>query len=160
VTDFAGLLQALSRGCVNFIVAGGAAATAHGSARLTIDIDVVYDRSAENIQRLVKALTPLRPYLRDAPAGLPFSFDEATVQRGLNFTLMTTLGPLDLFGELTGGGTYDKLLPDSTAIDLFGMTCRCLSLDQLIAVKRATGRPKDLEALAELEAIREERERR
>jgi len=57
VTDFSGLLQTLSRGCVNFIVAGGAAATAHGSARLTIDIDVVYDRSTENIQRLVKART-------------------------------------------------------------------------------------------------------
>ena len=58
---------------------------------------------------LVKALAPLRPYLRGAPPGLPFSFDETTVQRGLNFTLVTTFGPLDLFGELTGGGTYDKL---------------------------------------------------
>lgn len=160
MTDFPGLLTALSRGCVNFIVAGGAAATAHGSARLTIDVDVVYDRSVENIQRLVKALAPLRPYLRDAPSGLPFSFDEVTVRRGLNFTLVTTLGPLDLFGELTGGGTYDKLLPESTTIELFAMACRCLSLDQLIAIKRATGRPKDLEALAELEAIREERQRR
>ena len=147
MTDFSGLLQTLSRGCVNFIVAGGAAATAHGSARLTIDI-------------LVKALAPLRPYLRDAPPGLPFSFDEATARRGLNFMLITTLGPLDLFGELTGGGTYERLLPESKSIELFGMTCRCLSLDQLIAVKRASGRPKDLEALAELETIREERQRR
>ena len=70
------------------------------------------------------------------------------------------LGPLDLFGELTGGGTYERLLPESKSIELFGMTCRCLSLDQLIAVKRASGRPKDLEALAELETIREERQRR
>jgi hypothetical protein len=120
VTDFAGLLETLSRGCVNFIVAGGAAATAHGSTRLTIDINVVYDRSPENIQRLVKALSSLRSYLRGAPPGLPFLFDDATVRRGLNFTLMTTRGPLDLFGELTGGGAYETRLAGSTTIELFG----------------------------------------
>ena len=64
---------------------------------------------------------------------------------------------LDLLGEIVGGGTYDDLLADSVAIRVFGIECRCLTLERLIQVKRAAGRPKDLEAIAELEAIREER---
>jgi predicted nucleotidyltransferase len=77
----------------------------------------------------------------------------------LNFTLTTTSGALDLFGELTGGGTYAALLPDTEPVPLFGLECRCLGLECLIVVKRAAGRPKDLEAIAELEALRDERAR-
>jgi len=156
VTDFAGLLRTLSNHGVCFIVAGGAAATAHGSARLTIDVDVVYDRAPDNLERLIEALGQFSPYLRGAPPGLPFSWNAATLARGLNFTLTTSLGAIDLFGELTGGGTYAALVPGSIAIELYGVTCRCLSIDQLIAVKRAAGRPKDLDVIAELEAIKEE----
>jgi hypothetical protein len=82
------------------------------------------------------------------------------LERGLNFTVTTDLGALDLLGEITGGGRYADLLPDTIVIRVFGIECRCLTLDRLIEVKRAAGRPKDLEAIAELEAIREERERR
>jgi hypothetical protein len=78
---------------------------------------------------------------------------------GLNFTLTTASGDIDLLGEVTGAGTYDTLLPDSEAVPLLGLTCRCATIDALIRMKRAAGRPKDLEALAELEALREERER-
>jgi predicted nucleotidyltransferase len=66
---------------------------------------------------------------------------------------------LDLLGEISGGGFYRDLLPESTEISIFGVTCRCLDLPALIRVKRAAGRPKDLEAIAELEALREERDR-
>ena len=128
----------------------------HGSARLTTDIDVVYSRSAENITRLAAALASFHPYLRGAPPGLPFQWDQATIARGLNFTLTTDLGPLDLLGEITGGGTYRDLLDHCVQIEVFGLTCLCLNLDWLIRVKRAGGRPKDLEVIAELEAIREE----
>jgi predicted nucleotidyltransferase len=107
----------------------------------------------------VAALTPLRPYLRGAPAGLPFTWDLETLSKGLNFTLTTTAGDLDLLGEITYGGTYDALLSDAEVVTVLGAECRCLSLEQLIQVKRATGRVKDLEALAELEAIAEERRR-
>jgi predicted nucleotidyltransferase len=103
----------------------------------------------------VRALAPLSPYLRGAPAGLPFSFDVDTVRRGLNFTLDTSLGALDLLGEITGGGSYDGLLPDTEEIELFGHRCRAVTLDALIRLKRAAGRPKDNDALAELEAIQE-----
>jgi hypothetical protein len=81
------------------------------------------------------------------------------MRRGLSFTLTTALGDLDLFGEIIGGG-YDDLRADAAEIEVFGLRCLCLGLEKPIAVKRAAGRPKDLEAIAELEAILEERQRR
>lgn len=156
MTDFAGLLGALVRGGVEFVLVGGAAATVHGSTRLTLDLDVVYGRDAANMERLVAALAPLEPCLRGAPAGLPFRLDAATVRAGLNFTLTTRLGDLDLLGEIAGGGGYEALLPHTIEIEVFGLRFRCLGLDKLIEVKRAAGRPKDLEAISELEMLREE----
>jgi predicted nucleotidyltransferase len=160
MTDVERLLRALAQGGVEFILVGGVAATAHGSARLTQDVDVVYSRSTDNLSRIVSALAPHSPYLRGAPPGLPFRWDEATLRRGLNFTLTTALGDLDLLGELTGGGSYEDLVADTISIRVFAVECRCLGLERLIRVKRAAGRPKDLEAVAELEALREERDRR
>jgi predicted nucleotidyltransferase len=159
VTDFERLLRALSESGVRFILIGGVAATVHGSSRLTQDLDVVYSRDLDDAERLANALAPYHPYLRGAPPGLPFRWDAATIQRGLNFTLTTDLGEIDLLGEISGGGTYESLLPDSGALLVFGIECRCLGLRRLIEVKRAAGRPKDFEAIAELEAILEERER-
>ena len=159
MTDIVGLVRALADAGVECIIAGGVAANVLGSARTTVDLDVVYRRTPDNIQRLVAALAPLHPYLRDAPPGLPFTFDPSTVDRGLNFTLATDLGALDLFGELTGGGAYDDLIDDSLAMPDLGASLRCLSLERLIATKRAAGRPKDLVALSELEALLEERRR-
>ena len=157
MTDFATLLRVLADQDVAYILVGGAAATVHGSARLTLDIDVVYQRTPDNLARLVNALAPYAPGLRGAPAGLPFQWDAETLARGLNFTLTTTIGPIDLLGEIAGGGTYEKLLPDTDEVTAFGVTCRCVTLDRLIHLKRSAGRVKDLEAIAELEALREER---
>ncbi|MGH9369768.1 MAG: hypothetical protein ACRD3M_19120 [Thermoanaerobaculia bacterium] len=77
----------------------------------------------------------------------------------MTFTLTTSLGDLDVLGEITGGGRYEDLLPHAVRIQAFGIEFFCLSLEQLIRVKRAAGRPKDLEVIAELEALREERDR-
>jgi len=110
MNNFEVLLNALMSSGVSFVIIGGVAATVHGSARLTSDLDIVYDRSAANLERLVRALLPLEPYLRGAPVGLPFTFDTETIRRGLNF----------------------------------------------IVSKRAAGRTKDFEAVAELELIRKE----
>ena len=104
MTDFPGLLAALSDAQVKFIVIGGAAATAHGATRLTQDVDLVYARDLPNLQRLVAALKPHQPYLRGAPPGLPFVWDASTLANGLNFTLTTTLGDVDLLGEVIGVG--------------------------------------------------------
>jgi predicted nucleotidyltransferase len=157
VIDFPGLLRTLTEARVEFIIVGGAAATAHGSARLTQDLDVVYARDRSNLERLAAALAPHEPYLRGAPEGLPFDLDAPTLASGLNFTLKSKLGDLDLLGEIVGGGGYEDLLPHTIEIDLFGVRCHCLGLEKLIEVKRAAGRPKDLEVLAELEAILDQR---
>lgn len=156
MTDFAKLLGALTEGQVRFIVVGGAAATAHGSVRLTLDLDVVYERTEENIDRLVSALDSGKPYLRGAPRNLPFQWTPKTIQNGLNFTLSTTWGDIDLLGEISGGGGYAELQPHTVLLQLFGNACECLNLERLIYVKRAAGRPKDFDAVAELEAIQEQ----
>lgn len=159
MTDFRRIIRLLVESGIQFVLVGGAAATAHGSVRLTKDIDIVYCRSHENIARIVSALAPCQPYLRGAPPGLPFQWDEKTLLNGLNFTLDTLLGAIDLLGEITGGGCYEDILPHSNRIALFGVECNCLGLEKLIQVKRAAGRPKDFEAIAELTAILEERKR-
>ncbi len=155
--DVARVLQALNAAGVEYVVIGGLAATAHGSARLTQDLDIVYGRSPENLKRLVAALAPHHPYLRGAPPGLPFLFDAETLRRGLNFTLTTDLGDVDLIGEAVGGGTYDALRPHAIELDLGGVRLPCAGLRTLIQLKRAAGRPKDLEVIAELEALADEK---
>jgi predicted nucleotidyltransferase len=148
-------LRLLAHAGVDFIVIGGMAAAAHGSTRSTLDLDVVYARDAANVRRLVGALAPYHPYLRGVPPGLPFVFDEVTIVHGLNFTLTTDVGDFDLFGEVLGGGNYGELLPQTIEIEAFGVRCRYVTLDALLRLKRAAGRPKDLEAIAELELLRD-----
>jgi len=110
-------------------------------------------------ERLATALAPHHPYLRGAPPGLPFRLDRATIERGLNFTLTTSLGDVDLLGEMVGGGNYEQVIPHTVTLSVFGRALRVLDLPALIRAKRAAGRPKDLEALAELEVLLAERER-
>jgi hypothetical protein len=131
----------------------------HGSARLTFDVDVVYARGSENLKRLAAMLGPHAAYLRGAPPGLPFVLDVATLRNGLNFTLTTDLGDLDLLGEVVGGGGYRDLLPHTFEVEAFDVKFRCVDLPTLIQLKRAAGRPKDLESIAELEALLEERDK-
>jgi predicted nucleotidyltransferase len=159
VTDFNALLRILTENQVEFIIVGGAAATAHGSARLTFDLDIVYKRSRENIARIVNCLKPIQPYLRGAPPGLPFDWSVPTIEKGLNFTLITTLGAIDLLGEIVGGGGYDQLVRETINVQIAGVDCLCLGLERLIEVKRAAGRPKDLEVVAELQQIMNETRR-
>jgi hypothetical protein len=105
----------------------------------------------------VSALGPVHPYLRGAPPGLPFRFDLETLRAGLNFTLTTDLGWIDLFGEIPGGGPYEELISRTVAVEAFGIRCYVLDLETLIRTKRLAGRPKDLETIAELEVLRDRR---
>jgi len=157
--QFRTLLSALQSNGVAFVIIGGVAATLHGSARVTYDLDLIYERSPDNLERIVAALKPYDPYLRGAPPGLPFKFDSETLKRGLNFTLTTTEGPIDLLGELSGIGPYDTVAQHTVEAELFGSTVHFLDIDALITSKKAAGRAKDLEAIAELETIKEERQR-
>jgi hypothetical protein len=155
VTDFEKALAVLTGGGVQFIVIGGVAGALHGSAFITQDLDVVYARNRENIRRLAAALKPHDPYLRGAPPGLPFLLDEVTIRNGLNFTLTTTFGDLDLLGEAAGGGAYEDLFAHTTEVSGFGTRFRLVNLETLIVLKRAAGRPKDLQVIAELQGILE-----
>ncbi len=156
ISGFERLLGALADAKVDFILVGGLAARAHGSARVTQDVDVCYDRSEANLARIVAALAPLKPYLRGAPPGLPFAWSVRTLRAGLNFTLTTKAGDIVLLGELVGGGGYTELARHASPVTLFRRELLLLDLPWLIRVKHAAGRPKDLEVVAELTALHEE----
>lgn len=148
-------LDALHGRHVEFIIIGGIAARVHGSARITQDVDIVYGRSDTNIERIVRALAPFNPYPRGAPEGLPFTWDFRTVKAGLNFTLRTSAGDIDILGEVAGGGRFESLVDHSVPADAMGHRTLVVSLPWLIHLKRAAGRSKDLEAIAELEILQE-----
>jgi hypothetical protein len=149
----------LVRARAEFIVIGGVAATIHGSARATYVVDLLYSRNEENIQRLANSLAPHKAHLREAPPGLPFDWDAKTIRNGLNFTLTTELGDIDLLGDV-GGETYQTLSPHSFEVEAFGVRFKCLDLPTLIRIKEAAGRPKDREAVAELRVLLEESEKK
>jgi hypothetical protein len=134
---------------------GGVAAAIHGSLLLTNDLDVCYARDAANLKRLAEALQSVHARLRNAPQGIPFILDAETLKRGLNFTFTTDIGDLDLLGEVRGVGHYEEVLAGSVSVELFGYRFAVIDIGKLIAAKRAAGRPKDLIALPELEAIQE-----
>jgi hypothetical protein len=143
---------------IEFVVIGGLAMIAHGSAYITKDIDLCYRRSHENIAALAAACASIHPYLRGVPPGLPFKFDAATIQAGLNFTLTTDLGDIDFLGEVSGVGSYQKVAALSEEKEVYGLVVRVLSLDGLIAAKRAAGRNKDKLHLLELEELKKMRD--
>jgi predicted nucleotidyltransferase len=153
---FQAALKALTERGVNFVVVGGYAATLYGSAYLTRDLDICYERTPENMERLVSALRPYHPRLRGAPPDLPFIFDMKTLSQGMNFTLQTDIGDIDLLGRIDGVGEFPDCARDAISISSYGMNCRVASLDSLIRSKRAAGRVKDLNVLPELEALQEE----
>jgi len=153
--DFKTALKTLTDGRVNFIVVGAYAGVVQGTAQVTRDLDICYERSPENMKRLAVALAPCHPRLRGTPAGLPFVLDERTLAQGMNFTFQADFGDIDLLGELSGVGQFPELARDAVLIELHGMQVRVASLDALIRSKRAAGRAKDLNVLPELEALKE-----
>jgi hypothetical protein len=148
-------LEAFARYDVKFIIVGGVAMNLHGSAHVTFDLDICYDRRRTNLKSIIAALAPYHPRLRGLPEHLPFVWDEQMLQSGTNFTFKTDLGDIDLLGEVAGVGSYSDAFSASLTVPLYGIECRILTLDSLIASKRAAGRTKDLLSLPELETLRE-----
>jgi len=106
---------------------------------------------------MVRLLSDMRlGWDRSQSVGLPFEWSVTTLRAGLNFTLTTKAGDIDLLGEIIGGGAYEDLAPHTITAVVFKRETRILDLPWLIRVKRAAGRPRDLEVIAELEALREE----
>lgn len=135
------LLAALAEGEVDFVVIGGIAGGAHGSAYPTYDLDVAYARDPDNLERLARVLRAIGATLRGAPADLPLQLDAKMLAEGGNFTFDTQYGPLDILPE--GAVAYDRLRADSVVISVASRQLRVASLDHLIAMKEAAGRTKD-----------------
>lgn len=145
---------------VDFVIIGGVAANLLGSARITNDLDICYDPERENLERLATLLHTWQAYLRGADPGMPFTMDARTLRNAPVMTLITTEGWIDVMDGVAGIGDFGKVLASSIPAELDALQFRIISLDALIAAKRAAGRRKDHEALLELEALREERKRR
>jgi len=154
VTDVQRLLDALVAAGVDFVVVGGVAMVLRGSSRATVDLDLCYSRDGGNLRRLAAALAPFHPHLRGAPRELPFLWDDRTLASGLNFTLTTDLGDLDILGEVPGVGDYARVAAGSSALTVGESRIIVLDLDGLERAKRAAGRAKDLLDLAEIAEIR------
>jgi len=155
---FETILAALVAHDIRFVLIGGVAATIHGSARFTNDIDLCYDTAQDNVDRLIALLTEWQAYLRGIEPGLPFVLDRRTFRTTPVLTLTSTMGAIDLLDQVPGVGTYREALTGSEAVRIGTTEFRALTLDALIASKRAVRRKKDVEHLIELEAIRALRE--
>lgn len=149
------ITRRLAEANVDFVIAGGLGTLLHGGALMTRDVDVACRMEPDNLLRLFAAFEELRPVHRMTPQKFPFTREQATKGGLQNLYLSTNWGQLDCLGEIKGIGDYPACLTESEPIEIDGVTIRVLTLDALIRAKRAMGRPRDLHAVLELEAIRE-----
>jgi hypothetical protein len=160
VVDPATLLSELTNARVEFIVVGGVAALLHGAPITTQDLDIVHNRSAENVARLLETVLRLDAFMRYDLANRRLRpTAEMLAGRG-QINLSTTLGPLDPLCELGEGEGYEELLPHTVVLTEGDLSIRVLDLRTLIAVKGRTGRAKDRAVLPVLMATLEELSKR
>ncbi|HEX3468038.1 MAG TPA: hypothetical protein VHT05_08185 [Candidatus Elarobacter sp.] len=157
MTEQRDVLRRLAEAEARFVVIGGVAAKLHGSAYVTFDLDLAYERTRDNAKRIATALLSLHPRPRGLPHDLPFVFDAQTLISAEVLTLETDAGDVDLLGAVKGVGPYSAVEASSELVDLAGFSVRILSIDGLIRAKRAAGRPKDEPGLIELEMLKEAR---
>jgi predicted nucleotidyltransferase len=153
------LLEALERKAVDFIVIGGVAGMVHGSAAVTFDFDLLYARDDKNLERLAAVLVELNVTLRNAPPDLPFQVDARTLAAGSNFAFESDVGSFDILGHADGMRSYEAMRADAVNEELWGVAVRVASIDDLIRMKRAAGRPKDKSMAEELTALVEDQRR-
>ncbi len=154
--DLEGLLGRLIGGGVDFVVVGGFAAVAHGSALMTQDVDVCCRFSLENLMLLQEALADLHPTHRMTPKRLPLELTRESCGQLQNLYLHTDLGQLDCLSHVSGVGDFDTVKANSIEVKLSMGPCRILSLDALIQAKETLGRQRDKDAILHLKAIREQ----
>jgi len=159
--DPLGLLRVLHEEGVEFLVVGGFAGRVWGSPTITNDLDICYSRQRDNLRRLAQALQRLHARLRGAPPDLPFLLDERTLALGDSFTFETDFGPLDCLGTPSGTTGYPDLVAHAQTFELSkDLSAAFTSLPDLMRMKRAAGRPKDLIELQVLAAVQEESAKR
>lgn len=141
MTQYLELLRLLHRHGVEYVVVGGLAAVLQGAPITTLDVDVVYDRSEENVERLEAALTELDARVRTDPRGL--RVDRSHLRSAGHKLLRTKLGVLDLLGTVEEATGYAELLRDAELFLIDDVPIHVLSLPRLIAIKEKLTRPKD-----------------
>jgi hypothetical protein len=150
------ILAGLHRHEVDFVLIGGLAGMALGSALPSFDVDVAYARDAENLQRLAAALRELRATLRNAPSDLPLQLDATTLENEAMCTFDTPFGPFDILGDPTGAPSYERLRAAGSDLEIAGVPVRVASIDHLIAMKESTGRDKDRYMATEYRTLSDE----
>jgi predicted nucleotidyltransferase len=153
------MLHGLVLADVEFVLVGGAAMVALGSAHVTNDIDICYASDPGSIRRLCALLREWNAVLRGAPAGLPFTLDERQFRSTPVMSLSTVHGDLDVMDRVAGVGDFPSVRAAAIHLALDGFGVHVLDLAGLIAAKKAAGREKDLRQLPELEALLELRGR-
>lgn len=153
------ILGVLTAHRVDFVVIGGIALILHGSARNTFDVDVCFAGDDDNLAAFSSALTELGASLRGGAESAPFTPDARTLRQVEVLTLETPKGELDVLARPAGAPAYRVLREEAKRVDLGGFAVRVASLDHLLAMKRATGRAKDLADVSELETIKRLRRR-
>lgn len=152
--------QTLVRHRVRFVVIGGFAGRLWGSTTMTNDLDICYAKDGKNLRALAEALRELEASLRGAPDGLPFRPNAETLARGDHFTFTTNAGNLDCLATPAGSRGFSELIAGATRMKLDAVEVPVAALDDLIRLKRAAGRPKDLVEVEILGALKEEMDRR
>ncbi len=155
MSDPFNLLRRLAQARVEFVIVGGYAGVVHGCTYVTQDIDVCCVFSPDNLLMLQEALSELHPVHRMTPGRVPLELTADNAASFSNFYLDTDLGRLDCLSTINGLGAYAQVKRLSERIDIDGMFFGVLTIDALIQAKRAMNRPRDREAIHQLEAIRE-----
>jgi hypothetical protein len=153
--DFLNLLERLVRHGVDFVIVGGFAGVAHGCTYVTQDIDICCDFSPSNLLALQRAVSDLEPVHRMTPHRKKLKLTEEACGQFKNLYLDTKEGQLDCLSFIDGLGDFSQAKQESELIEVEGARMRVLSLDALVRTKRAMNRPRDREAISQLEAIRE-----
>jgi predicted nucleotidyltransferase len=138
---------------VDFVVIGGIAVVAHGHIRTTRDLDITYATDSANLETLGRALVALDARLRGVAEVVPFTPDGRTLRSAELLTLETSEGSLDLLATPPGAPPYRELKARAEQIEIEDRGLRIASIEDLIAMKRAAGRPRDLEDIEALEEI-------
>jgi len=147
------MVEELVRREIRFVLVGGLAAIAHGSAYNTDDLDVCYDTAEDNVHRLLDLLREWGAYPRGWDPGLPWHLDLRTFRTTPVLTLRTREGDIDLLDRVDGVGDYASCLVASRLVTLGSQQVQVINLDMLIKAKKAAGRRKDREKIIELEAL-------
>jgi hypothetical protein len=151
------IFAALHRHVVDYVTIGGIAANAHGSRRLTLDVDIIPAPEESNYERLAAALDEL-----GAPASAVDSDfrdldprDSFDLARARVLKLPTAAGDIDVLNAALGAPPYEDLRKRAIEVEVRGTPVRIASLDDMIAMKRAAGRPRDLRDIADLTGMEE-----